>query len=162
MQNLLCIRRHLFELFIRVFGLGKFDEFDFVELQTSLPASLKRICVLNKADLLNTNVVSDKLLISTRTGSGLGELCNRILATTGSDGANDSATGTFSARLRHVQALEMVQQALANSQNWLAAEHGELAAEELRLAQISLSEITGAFSADDLLGKIFSSFCIGK
>ena len=137
-------------------------EFDFVELQTSLPASLKRICVLNKADLLNTNVVSDKLLISTHTGSGLDELCNRILATTGSDGANDGATGTFSARLRHVQALEMVQQALANSQNWLAAEHGELAAEELRLAQISLSEITGAFSADDLLGKIFSSFCIGK
>ena len=64
--------------------------------------------------------------------------------------------------MRHVQALETVQHQLVNAQNWLAAEHGELAAEELRLAQITLSEITGAFSADDLLGKIFSSFCIGK
>ena len=137
-------------------------EFDFVQLQASLPASLKRICVLNKADLLDTNVVSDKLLISTRTGSGLSELCNKILAMTGSDAVNEGSGGSFSARVRHVQALETVQQALVNAQNWLAAEHGDLAAEELRLAQLSLSEITGAFSADDLLGKIFSSFCIGK
>ena len=147
-------------------------EFDFVQLQASLPASLKRICVLSKADLFVvspdrrdlelTNLVSDKLLISTRTGSGLSELCNKILAMTGSDAVNEGSGGSFSARVRHVQALETVQQALVNAQNWLAAEHGDLAAEELRLAQLSLSEITGAFSADDLLGKIFSSFCIGK
>ena len=137
-------------------------EFDFAELQANLPTSLKRICVLNKADLLQTENVGDTLLISTLTSSGLSELCHKILAITGSDVANDSVTGTFSARMRHVQALETVQQQLVNAQNWLAAEHGELAAEELRLAQMTLSEITGAFSADDLLGKIFSSFCIGK
>ena len=137
-------------------------EFDFVELQANLPESLKRICVLNKADLSPPAQTDDISLISTLTGGGLTELCTRILDTTGTDLANEGATGTFSARLRHVQALEQVQQALANAQNWLAAEHGDLAAEELRLAQISLSEITGAFSADDLLGKIFSSFCIGK
>ncbi len=157
-------------------------EFDFIDLQANLPESLKRICVLNKADLFAvspdrrdlfavspdrrdlelTNLVSDELLISTRTGNGLSELCNKILASTGSDSVNEGSGGSFSARVRHVQALETVQQALVNAQNWLAAEHGDLAAEELRLAQLSLSEITGAFSADDLLGKIFSSFCIGK
>ena len=137
-------------------------EFDFTELQANLAESLKRICVLNKSDLLQTKNVGDTLLISTHTGSGLSELCHKILAITGSDVANDGVTGTFSARMRHVQALETVQQQLVNAQNWLAAEHGELAAEELRLAQMTLSEITGAFSADDLLGKIFSSFCIGK
>ena len=137
-------------------------EFDFTELQANLPVGLKRICVLNKADLSPPAQTDDISLISTLTGGGLTELCTRILAVTGTDLANEGATGTFSARLRHVKALEQVQQALANAQNWLAAEHGDLVAEELRLAQISLSEITGAFSADDLLGNIFSSFCIGK
>ena len=137
-------------------------EFDFADLQANLPESLKRICVLNKADLLPTHAAADTLLISTRTGGGLSELCNKIVSMTGSEVASDGVTGTFSARARHVQALEIVQQHLVTSQHWLNAEHGDLAAEELRLAQITLSEITGAFSADDLLGKIFSSFCIGK
>lgn len=137
-------------------------EFNFTELQATLAEPLKRICVLNKADLSPPAQTHDVLLISTLTGSGLAELCAKILATTGSDLANGGTTGTFSARARHVQALERVQQHLATAQNWLAADHGELAAEELRLAQMTLSEITGAFSADDLLGKIFSSFCIGK
>ena len=135
---------------------------DFKDLQASLPPTLKRVCVINKADLLQTCEIDDRLFVSTRSGSGLSELCNKILAITGSDLANDGSTGTFSARTRHVQALEMVQRQLATAQAWLAAEHGELAAEDLRLAQMTLSEITGAFSADDLLGKIFSSFCIGK
>ncbi len=149
------------DLAILLLGADQTD-FSFTDLQMNLPASLKRICVLNKADLLPTNNVDDTLLISTLTGNGLPELCNQILAVTGSDSVNEGSTGTFSARLRHVQALEMVQRQLATAQAWLAAEHGELAAEDLRLAQLTLSEITGAFSADDLLGKIFSSFCIGK
>lgn len=160
------------DLAILLLGADQPD-FSFADLQRSLPDSLKRIRVLNKVDLsdallaqeqelLATSVTDAKLFISTLTGSGLPELCHKILAVTGSDSANDGSTGTFSARARHVQALEMVQRQLATAQAWLAAEHGELAAEELRLAQISLSEITGAFSADDLLGKIFSSFCIGK
>ena len=137
-------------------------EFNFADVQANLPASLKRVCVLNKADLLQANDRYDTLLISTFTRNGLSELCSKILTMTGSDVANDGVTGAFSARARHVQALEMVHQHLGNAQNWLSAEHGELAAEELRLAQICLSDITGVFSADDLLGKIFSSFCIGK
>ncbi len=149
------------DLAIVLLGADQY-EFNFEDLQTNLPLTLKRICVLNKADLLQSSVAEDKLLISTLTGSGLSELCNKILAITGSESANEGSIGTFSARLRHVQALEMVQIQLDNAQKWLTAEQGELAAEELRLAQISLCEITGVFSADDLLGKIFSSFCIGK
>ena len=149
------------DLAILLLGADQPD-FSFADLQVSLPASLKRICVLNKVDLLPTSGIDEELFISTLTGSGLSELCNKILTMTGSDSANDGSTGTFSARTRHVQALETVQKQLATAKAWLCAEHGELAAEELRLAQMTLSEITGAFSADDLLGKIFSSFCIGK
>lgn len=157
------------DLAILLLGADQPD-FSFADLQRSLPDSLKRICVINKADLsgaplaqeLPTSVTDAQLLISTLTASGLPELCHKILAITGSDSANEGSTGTFSARARHVQVLEMVQSQLATAQAWLAAEHGELAAEDLRLAQMTLSEITGAFSADDLLGKIFSSFCIGK
>ncbi len=157
------------DLAILLLGADQPD-FSFADLQQSLPDSLKRICVINKADLsgaplaqeLPTSVTDAQLLISTLTASGLPELCHKILAITGSDSANEGSTGTFSARARHVQVLEMVQSQLATAQAWLAAEHGELAAEDLRLAQMTLSEITGAFSADDLLGKIFSSFCIGK
>lgn len=146
-------------------------DFSFAELQSSLPDSLRRICVINKSDLpallptpqlLQPSVADEFLAISTQTGSGLAELCDKILALTGSEFANEGSAGAFSARIRHVQALESVQVHLVKAQAWLAAEHGELAAEEMRLAQISLSEITGVFSADDLLGKIFSSFCIGK
>ena len=141
--------------------------FSFADLQSSLPESLRRICVINKSDLLTPELLqpsdtAEILSISTQTGSGLAELCNKILALTAPEFANEGSAGAFSARLRHVQALELVQAHLAKAQSWLLAEHGELAAEEMRLAQISLSEITGVFSADDLLGKIFSSFCIGK
>ena len=72
--------------------------------------------------------------------------------------------GVFIARERHVQALRRVQMHLANAQGHLEsrAQALDLLAEELRLAQNALSEITGEFSSDDLLGVIFSSFCIGK
>ncbi len=139
-------------------------EFAFTELEASLPDSLKRLRVLNKSDLAlagqRKKHSGDLHAISTKTGAGLAELCSAILQHTGSN--RDTSTGSFSARARHVQALAAVQQHLAIAQSWLAAGHAELAAEELRLAQNTLSEITGAFTADDLLGKIFSSFCIGK
>jgi tRNA modification GTPase len=68
------------------------------------------------------------------------------------------------ARARHLQALALVDSHLVQADALLAAqaEHLDLLAEELRLAQHSLNQITGAFSADDLLGEIFSRFCIGK
>ena len=78
-------------------------------------------------------------------------------------GFNAHAENVFIARRRHIEALnqayESVNNALTQLQTTVA---GELVAEDLRQAQNSLAEITGAVSSDDLLGKIFSSFCIGK
>ncbi|MGD8957474.1 MAG: tRNA uridine-5-carboxymethylaminomethyl(34) synthesis GTPase MnmE, partial [Chromatiaceae bacterium] len=76
------------------------------------------------------------------------------------DGA---AEGDFSARRRHLDAITRARSALLAGQDALAdSRSGELLAEDLRQAQLALSEITGEFCADDLLGEIFSSFCIGK
>jgi tRNA modification GTPase len=76
---------------------------------------------------------------------------------------SDAEAGTFSARARHVHALERVARHLARGATELAEQRaGELLAEELRLAQDALGEITGRYTPDDLLGRIFSSFCIGK
>lgn len=78
-------------------------------------------------------------------------------------GYQDTDSSRFSARRRHLSALEAAMTALAKGQQQLAGHQaGELLAEDLRQAQKALEEITGAFSADDLLGRIFSSFCIGK
>ena len=71
-------------------------------------------------------------------------------------------TGTFSARRRHLEAIQRARLNMEAALRQLENKHGELAAEELRLAQQTLSEITGEFTSDDLLGRIFSSFCIGK
>lgn len=78
-------------------------------------------------------------------------------------GFNGNTEGQFMARRRHIDALESAQMhVLTGQEQLLAAMAGELLAEELRLAQQYLSEITGEFTSDDLLGKIFTSFCIGK
>ncbi|OOO02754.1 MAG: tRNA modification GTPase MnmE [Chromatiales bacterium USCg_Taylor] len=73
------------------------------------------------------------------------------------------AAGAFSARRRHVDALRRVQACVQEAQKaFLAARGPELVAEHLRLAQQALSEITGDFTSEDLLGEIFSTFCVGK
>jgi tRNA modification GTPase len=78
-------------------------------------------------------------------------------------GFNSQVEGNFIARRRHLDALHRAEQYLLNGEQQLTSHKaGELLAEDLRLAQQALSEITGEFTADDLLGKIFSSFCIGK
>jgi tRNA modification GTPase len=78
-------------------------------------------------------------------------------------GFNATTEGGFMARRRHVDALERTRQLLETGAEQLEAHGaGELLAEDLRQAQQVLSEITGEFSSDDLLGRIFSSFCIGK
>lgn len=74
----------------------------------------------------------------------------------------DAADGAFSARARHVEAIERAGAHLAEAAAQLRARQGELAAEDLRMAQDALGEITGRVSADALLGRIFGSFCIGK
>ena len=73
-----------------------------------------------------------------------------------------AAGGEFSARGRHVEALQRAQAHAEAAQQQLLYEHLELAAEELRLAHDALGEITGRVSPDDMLGRIFSTFCIGK
>jgi tRNA modification GTPase len=95
--------------------------------------------------------------ISARSGAGLDALRERLRELAGGQGE-----GSFSARERHVQALRAAQTALAQAADQIRAGGAELAAEELRQAQLALSGITGPLDADALLGRIFAGFCIGK
>ena len=97
--------------------------------------------------------------VSAHTGAGLGELSTHLRDCMGFAAASE---GEFTARRRHLEALRQCRQHLTHATRQLQLGAGELAAEELRLAQIQLGEITGEFSSDDLLGRIFTSFCIGK
>lgn len=118
----------------------------------------------NKADLVDVALppqASDALWISARDGSGLDALRDCLKTAAGATG--EGAEGAFSARARQVEALRRVGDHLDSAAARLRVDRaGELAAEELRLAQQVLGETTGAFGSDDLLGAIFSSFCIGK
>jgi tRNA modification GTPase len=107
------------------------------------------------------DVPQDTLRLSARTGQGLEHLRQALLRTAGWQAAPE---GVFIARARHVQALQRCAQHLALAQAHLTGTSPalDLLAEELRLAHQALGEITGAFTADDLLGEIFSKFCIGK
>ena len=102
---------------------------------------------------------SADLYLSVRNGIGMSLLRQHLKRCMG---YVDSEAGLFSARRRHLDALERAHTHLADAESQLTARAGELLAEELRLAQQALSEITGEFTSDDLLGRIFSSFCIGK
>jgi tRNA modification GTPase len=139
-----------------------------MELRAELPAHVDCIRVGNKIDLLTERELaektsepdSDQVLISAKTGQGMDNLRTRIKQAVG---ASDQAQGAFSARQRHVEALKRSGRHLdAGSRIMKELQAGELLAEELRLAQQALGEITGEMLPDDLLGEIFSSFCIGK
>lgn len=136
------------------------------EFMQTLPSHIPVTVIRNKADLtgetLGYSDVSQYSLIrlSARTGNGVDLLRDHLKQTMG---FSATAEGGFLARRRHLQALEQAAKHLDNGLEQLITYHaGELLAEELRLAQESLSEITGSFTSDDLLGKIFGSFCIGK
>lgn len=120
--------------------------------------------VWNKADLsgLPTGIINvNDISLSVATGEGVDELKQHIKRAVGYQ--SEQQEGAFSARRRHVTALEACLNALENGAEQLQAHQaGELLAEDLRAAQQALEDITGAFSADDLLGRIFGSFCIGK
>jgi len=133
------------------------------ELAERLPPGVPVLHVWNKHDAAPDPLpLGEGIALSARTGAGLDALRQRLLELAGwQAGAGE---GQFIARERHLQALSRaaahLNAAAAHLQG--AAPLLDLLAEELRLAQSSLSEITGAFSADDLLGAIFSRFCIGK
>ena len=136
-------------------------------LQQHTPSDTPLLTLTNKADLLTKTqraalqTDDQHLILSAKTGSGLGELRERLLQIVGFE---KTQTDTFIARERHLTALRAADEHLqaAYLHALTAAEALDLFAEELRLAQESLNLITGAFTADDLLGVIFSSFCIGK
>lgn len=130
----------------------------------ALPPGVAVLHVWNKQDQCAPAVrpLPDAgLALSAKTGEGLEALRQRLLQLAGWQHAGD---GLFMARERHLQALRRVGAHLDTAAALLAeqAEHLDLLAEELRLAQTALGEITGEFTADDLLGEIFSRFCIGK
>ncbi len=103
------------------------------------------------------------LKISAKTGEGLDNFKKHLLACVGLDQLDQGQENLFSARKRHLvcieQAIDYLNQAISQLKHHQA---GELFAEDCRLAQESLNQITGEFTSDDLLGRIFSSFCIGK
>ena len=121
----------------------------------------QRIVVHNKSDLVDaaTSLPEGAIAVSARTGMGLDLLHARLRQA--AEG-NAPAEGAFTARARHVDALRRAAQALVDASAVLAHDHLDLAAEALRLAQDALGEITGRTLPDALLGRIFSTFCIGK
>ncbi|MEW6687754.1 MAG: tRNA uridine-5-carboxymethylaminomethyl(34) synthesis GTPase MnmE [Pseudomonadota bacterium] len=125
-----------------------------------LPADVPRIRVLNKIDLVPGGAAGrrgEELRVSAKTGAGLDALRSAILEAAGWQGGGESV---FLARERHLRALRAARAHLAAAAG--RQEQWEFFAEELRLAQEALGEITGRVSADDLLGEIFARFCIGK
>ena len=123
----------------------------------------QRLWLYNKADLLAPTAARDDdehLHVSARTGQGLEALHARLRALAQREGS--AGEGAFTARARHVDALRQAQGELALARAQLDVEALDLAAESLRHAHDALGEITGHVRADDLLGHIFSSFCIGK
>lgn len=131
---------------------------ELASIMDALPQHLPCLRVYNKADLLSNEVQGhDACYISAKTGVGCEHLRQTLVAMTGGQTENSSA---YLARSRHLDALRQAKECInrASEQfSWL-----ELMAEELRLAQQALMEITGPKDAEDLLGKIFSEFCIGK
>ena len=140
------------------------------DFMARLPAGIPTTVVRNKADLSDEQIATNSVTtahgdvtvigLSAQTGEGIALLREHLAQTMGLDTTTE---GQFIARRRHLDALDKAQQHIDNGHYQLEENMaGELLAEELRLAHQALTEITGEFTSDDLLGKIFSSFCIGK
>ena len=130
-------------------------------LSQKLPTGVPVIDVWNKADAAPAAGSEGGITLSAKTGAGLEALRHALLQAAGWQAP---AGGSFIARARHIQALRRVELHCREAGVHLAsrAQALDLLAEELRLAQAALADITGEFSSDDLLGVIFSQFCIGK
>lgn len=132
-----------------------------------LPRGIPLALVRNKIDRLGAAAAMDppasehpEIPLSAKTGVGLAQLREHLKQQMGYHGAQE---GEFLARRRHLDALQRAAQSLEAAGRILQSDAaGDLMAEDLRQAQNALSEITGEFTSDDLLGQIFSSFCIGK
>jgi tRNA modification GTPase len=136
------------------------------ELLKQLPENIKLTTVFNKIDLIGKQpevIESEtdcKIYLSIKPANGLELLTQHLKELMGYSAATENV---FIARRRHIEALNQAQEAVQNALIQLQNNFGgELVAEDLRQAQNSLAEITGKFTSDDLLGRIFSSFCIGK
>ena len=134
--------------------------------RNALPPGLPVTLVLNKADLverepsLNAHSVPPRIWLSALTGSGLALLRAHLKM---SVGFAATEAGSVSARRRHLDALARARRHVDLGREQLRTRRaGELMAEELRQAQAALGEITGEVTSDDLLGRIFATFCIGK
>ena len=131
-----------------------------------LPEEIKRMWVFNKIDLIKGKPKIEQLnndqivYMSAKTGDGLELLKKAILNEVGFKENSEGSESKFIARKRHLEALENVHKSLQSAQLNMAS--AELIAEDLTIAQKYLSSITGEFTSDDLLGEIFSQFCIGK
>jgi len=129
----------------------------------SLPDAVPCTRIFNKIDLSGRAPgncsADDAVAVSVHTGSGIEALREHLKQRAG---FTEQPEGGFSARRRHLDALERAAQHVREGTRQLERQAGELLAEELRQAQQALNEITGEFTSDDLLGRIFSDFCIGK
>lgn len=137
------------------------------EFVDKLPHPERITVIRNKADLTGestgineTEGPSSVVHIAAKSNEGMDDLREHLKAVMGYNAASE---GGFIARRRHIESLQQAEQFLNSGMDQLLlAQAGELLAEDLRQAQQALNEITGEFSSDDLLGRIFSSFCIGK
>jgi tRNA modification GTPase len=134
--------------------------------RTALPPGLPVTLIMNKADLverepsLNAHSVPPRIWMSARTGAGMDLLRAHLKACVGFAATE---AGNVSARRRHLDALARARRHVeVGSEQLRTRRAGELMAEELRQAQAALGEITGEVTSDDLLGRIFATFCIGK
>lgn len=132
---------------------------------SQLPAGSAVTLIRNKIDLtdrasgLSSQSGRHEVALSAKTGAGLQALREHLKASMGFQPVGES---TFMARRRHLDAIEQTRGHLTAAATQLQAGNGELVAEELRLAHRCLGEIVGEFTSDDLLGRIFAEFCIGK
>lgn len=140
-------------------GIGPLE----TAILTKLPVEVKKVWVHNKIDVsretsrVEKNENGQHVFLSAKTGDGIPGLRKTLLDIVGYQPGGE---GVFMARARHLQALQMVKHHLDQAMKQMHA--AELVAEELRCAQEALGSITGEFTPDDLLGEIFSRFCIGK
>jgi tRNA modification GTPase len=146
-------------------GTRTVDEEELRRETSALPADVPLTWVYNKIDLSGATARIEhrqrtRVHLSAVTGAGLDLLRAHLKACAG---YQEGGTNVISARRRHLDALDCAERHLQQAAALLTERHaGELIAEELRLAQHWLGEITGAVTSDDLLGKIFATFCIGK
>ncbi|QWD61196.1 tRNA uridine-5-carboxymethylaminomethyl(34) synthesis GTPase MnmE [Polynucleobacter sp. MWH-UH35A] len=134
------------------------------QILKELPPKCAVLEIVNKVDLLQESsetALSEALLVSAKTGFGIDQLKQKILELVGWAGAQE---GAILARRRHLDCIQRAAEHIEKSEQFAANGNNslELFAEELSLAQKHLGEITGKLLPDDLLGKIFSQFCIGK